>query len=380
MEFFSGTGSDPLKPSLFELVAQEQLRDLLQPALKYVLAFLAQRYPRYLLRIVTRHEEFYALLMLVVERHYLRKHNASFAENFYGLKRRRRPFIEPVRATEAVGGIPEGEKLRDRDISMSLIFLVGIPYLRAKALDYYEQLGGGLDLTTVQENLSSRQIRELTDESFKGRMKRLFKRLYPYMNSGFEVWLLISNISYLFGETPFYRPWLAWIGLDIRRLGIEDFVSTENQFPQNANIKLSSQRAASTVVPPRPKTWRKAIAASPKLLLDSLRFLLPTAIFFVKFLEWWYSTGSPARSFSASPLGPAVPPPTLLRPHPQGISFDPSDYGKCPLCHDTLNNPTAMPSGYVFCYRCAYEQVEKQGCCPVTLLPVKMWQLRKVLM
>jgi hypothetical protein len=30
-------GGSPYKPSLFELVAQEQLRDLLQPALKYVL-------------------------------------------------------------------------------------------------------------------------------------------------------------------------------------------------------------------------------------------------------------------------------------------------------------------------------------------------------
>lgn len=39
MEFFSSFGGeDPLKPSIFELVAQEQLRDLLQPALKYVLA------------------------------------------------------------------------------------------------------------------------------------------------------------------------------------------------------------------------------------------------------------------------------------------------------------------------------------------------------
>ena len=38
MEFFSDVGGDPLKPSLFELVAQEQLGGLLQPALKYVLS------------------------------------------------------------------------------------------------------------------------------------------------------------------------------------------------------------------------------------------------------------------------------------------------------------------------------------------------------
>lgn len=38
MEFFNDVSGDPQKPSLFELVAQEQLRDLLQPALKYVLS------------------------------------------------------------------------------------------------------------------------------------------------------------------------------------------------------------------------------------------------------------------------------------------------------------------------------------------------------
>lgn len=41
MEFFNDVGDDPLKPTLFELVAQEQLRDLLQPAMKYVLSVSA---------------------------------------------------------------------------------------------------------------------------------------------------------------------------------------------------------------------------------------------------------------------------------------------------------------------------------------------------
>lgn len=38
MEFFNDVGNGPSRPSIFELVAQEQLRDLLQPALKYVLS------------------------------------------------------------------------------------------------------------------------------------------------------------------------------------------------------------------------------------------------------------------------------------------------------------------------------------------------------
>jgi hypothetical protein len=58
--------------------------------------------------------------------------DASFSENFYGLKRRRRPWIETERAKAAVGGIPVKEKLRSREVWRSLVFLVGIianPYI-----------------------------------------------------------------------------------------------------------------------------------------------------------------------------------------------------------------------------------------------------------
>lgn len=124
---------------------------------------------------------------------------------------------------------------------------------------------------------------------------------------------------------------------------------------------------------------RRIIMSCPQFLFDSLRLLLPTAIFFIRFLDWWYSPGSPARSLTTSPLGPAVPPPKMLRPHPKGLLIDTSNYGQCPLCHGQINNATALPSGYAFCYRCAYDHVEKHGRCPVTLLPAKVWQLRKVM-
>ncbi|KAG8682271.1 ubiquitin-protein ligase peroxin 12 [Ceratobasidium sp. 395] len=146
MEFLGDiTGLDPNRPSLLELVAQDQLRDTLQPALKYILAVFAQQYPRYLIRIVNYFEEFYSLLMLVVERHYLKVYGASFAENFYGMKRRRTPTVETVRVNAALDEISPHEKLQTKDIHRSLLFLVGVPYLRSKAHQYYEELGGGVD-------------------------------------------------------------------------------------------------------------------------------------------------------------------------------------------------------------------------------------------
>ncbi|KZV72091.1 hypothetical protein PENSPDRAFT_650017 [Peniophora sp. CONT] len=369
MEFFSSVGgADPLRPSLFELIAQEQLRDLLQPALKYVLSVFAQRHPRYLIRLVNRHEEFYALLMLLVERYYLVKHNSSFAENFYGLKRRRKPVYETERARAATGDMPlPEEKLRPQEVSRSLLFLIGVPYLRAKAQDYYESLGGGIDPDLLDEGGSYQAVRALADEGLKGRLRRVYKAAYPYCNLAFEGWLLAYNIAYLFDKTPFYRPWLAWVGVDLRRLSIGDYRAEA----------LAAQAAAS--VPPKSFSLTRLIRSAPSTVLSSLRVLLPTAIFFIKFLEWWYSPGSPARALSAPDSAPRVPPPRMLPPHPRGLRVDPHAYGICPICKEPWRNATALPSGYVFCYRCAFEWVEREGKCPVTLLPARTWQLRKVL-
>ncbi|TFY77601.1 hypothetical protein EWM64_g6411 [Hericium alpestre] len=218
---------------------------------------------------------------------------------------------------------------------------VVIPYIRAKAQDYFEDLGGGIDSDILEGGDGTRQLRALTDQTFRGRLRRLYKRLYPWLNMGFEAWLLVYNVAYLFDKTPFYRPWLAWIGVDLRRLGVDD-------------LRAAAMAAQKATTPDTRKgviAWiRRMLLSSPQLLLDSLKLLLPTAIFFIKFLEWWYSPSSPARALSTSPLGPAIPPPSLLPPHPNGIPIDGTKYGQCPLCKNVISNATALPSGYVFCY------------------------------
>jgi hypothetical protein len=51
-----------------------------------------------------------------------------------------------------------------------------------------------------------------------------FRKLYPWLNTTFELWLLAYNAAYVFDWTPTNRPWLSWVGVDIRRLGVEDLV------------------------------------------------------------------------------------------------------------------------------------------------------------
>lgn len=56
----------------------------------------------------------------------------------------------------------------------------------------------------------------------------------------------------------------------------------------------------------------------------------------------------------------------------------PSDYSLCPLCLRTRENPAALATGFVFCYRCAVEWVRARGCCPVTGAAVDEEGVRKV--
>ncbi|CAG8828480.1 21250_t:CDS:1, partial [Dentiscutata erythropus] len=63
-------------------------------------------------------------------------------------------------------------------------------------------------------------------------------------------------------------------------------------------------------------------------------------------------------------------------PDLRGIPL-PESTNICPLCTDNLANPTAIPSGYVFCYTCIHHHVEEFGCCPVTLIKINIDELRR---
>lgn len=44
---------------------------------------------------------------------------------------------------------------------------MGLPYLRAKAKDYFEELGGGIDSDILEDVSDARRIQALTDEVHK---------------------------------------------------------------------------------------------------------------------------------------------------------------------------------------------------------------------
>ncbi|SPC65352.1 related to Peroxisome assembly protein 12 [Ustilago sp. UG-2017b] len=441
------SSTDPFHPSFFELAAQSQLSDLIKPAVRYVLAVLAQRNPRYLLRIVNRFDELYALLMAAIETHYLSIWGSSFSENFYGLRRRRRPGLNPsIRAGGVTSvSVAKSERLGKKEIRLSLLFLVGLPYLGAKLEDLWERNGGGLrntaNLFGEERGAGRSRFSKSSNLPLRQRVKEMivegFKTSYPYLKTLYQLWLLTSNVRYLFDKTPYWRPWFSLMRIDIRRVGPND----------GPRKRLLPRKGLPSLIKQPGRFFSTILRLAPGVVFEALKFGLPASIFFFKFLEWWYGADNPRRrrnnTSSTSGVtneegsGTALDPPAPLLPDLQkgvlgkrvpesvreglpqyklpqifALSGDLLDriesgqadekqsrpklikgkegkgeerkliHNSCPLCGAMpINNPAALPSGYVFCYTCAFNFVEEHGKCPITSLPVpeRKDALRKVL-
>lgn len=302
-------------------------------------------------------------------------------------------------------------QLRPRDIYVSLAFLVGLPYVHAKLLEYWESVGGGVltegdDLFGDEPRGAQRTHRDMTAEQARRiKWEERFRFYYPYAQVVLQLWMLGYNISYLFGRTPYWRPWLKYMRVDVRR-------AMGNEKPLQAGA--ATQRLPSFTSFPFLFTYLLMRKGTSKLL-DALKYALPASIFFFKFLEWWYSPSNRRRrgGDGGTETTKRISPPAVLTPSPQGVLYQPPSsyqapnvlaeaqvdlpvddmfadattpatllHNACPLCGAApIQNACVLTTGYAFCYTCANAYVDKWHRCPVTLapLPAGIEHIRRVL-
>ncbi|KAJ9055757.1 ubiquitin-protein ligase peroxin 12, variant 2 [Entomophthora muscae] len=336
MEFMSNIGStsDVLRPSLFELIAQDKLNVLFRPALRYMVTVYAQRYPRYLLKVLKYYDELYAVLMLFIERHYLYDWNASFSESFYGLRRLKKEVPASNVELDSSGNGPSnqdlsrGNSLTSVDIWNSLLILVGVPYVKNKLDELYDSLTGGAaarllgddifdDEEETDEELGSdensswisrlREARHHLGKKLTRSSRNMFVAFYPHFHLVYHLVPLTYHIAYLFERTDFHIPTNHFAALTMRRMGADDYKA--HQARKNLERSAAAKAAASM------KRGGKLAYVGWMVLrygLDALKVTLPMAVFLLKFLEWWY--GSENRQKSAGMyMGPLPNPPAPLK-------------------------------------------------------------------
>lgn len=316
MEFASSlqNGFDHYKPSLFELLSEQQLAALIPPSLRYLLAVATHRHPRYLLRLLNSFDEIYALLMLAVERHYLQTYGGGFTENFYDLKRERVLRIKGGEAPRASIGAPglmrETLRLKTRDVWNNLAIMVGLPYLKRKLDESYDLHAPQATILGPSYNRNGLPPNPTIWQRVMYYYKWFLRNIYPSVNAAYYFSLLAFNLAYLFDNTKYPSPFLWFIGTRIRRLGHAD---------HHAFALAAQPIVSSNLHPPRNRPGQTNSIFNPLNLatiiypriLSSLKVLLPTSIFALKFLEWWHASDF-ARQLSRKAVeGLELPPPLV---------------------------------------------------------------------
>ncbi|KUI54909.1 Peroxisome assembly protein 12 [Cytospora mali] len=394
MEFITalrGTTFDDQKPSLFELLSEQQLSSLLPPTLRYLLVHATHRSPRYLLPVLNSFDEIYALLLLVVERHYLLMRGGSFTENFYGLKREKALAAEVPRASARSPAIVrEALKLSRADVWRNLAVMVGIPYLKRK-------LDEGYEVNAPRALLGTAYTTMPPNPTWKDRILHYYRyflrNIYPSVNAAYYFALLAFNLAYLFDNSKYHNPFMWLIGTRIRRMNAVDYSAIE------ALGKQEGKGAA-----PGPASLLSPRNMGSKIL-SSLSVLLPTSIFALKFLEWWYASDFAKQLSQRAAESLDLPPPTVSgisntttgnasKQKPadsknahgdDGDNDDEDDEDEkslaeqapiakpsllpiytvrapknselCPICRDEITTPTACQTGVVYCYACIHKWV-----------------------
>ncbi|KAJ6851970.1 peroxisome biogenesis protein 12 [Iris pallida] len=385
-------GGQGTRPTFFEMAAAQQLPASLRAALTYSFGVLALRRP-FLHKVLDYDDEFFALLMMVLETHSLRTTDASFSESLYGLRRR----AVELRANNTFSNLEPNERLSHSGLQkhqkvLSVAFLVIVPYFKSKLNSIYnrEREGrlqasiwgngdAGLDESgyfldqgvTSLAPLEAVSLEGSSMTSIRKKIVAIIGACYPWIHATNEGLSFAYQLLYLLDATGFYTPGLHILGVHVCRATGQELMDSSSRISRIRNNERERLRG-----PPWLKAVQTVLLSCVYTALDYAQTGLIAAVFFFKMMEWWYQSAE--ERMSAPTVYPPPPPPPPPKVAQDGIPLLP-DRTLCPLCSQKRANPSVVAvSGFVFCYACIFKYVSQYKRCPVTLMPASVEQIRRL--
>jgi len=253
--------------SIFDVFAEDSLRSSLKPAWNYLLKFLTQKYPNYLLDILKYTDEIFYVILFVLEEYNLRNRCASMTEAFYDLKRESTSNSFMFRHAK----------------SISLVSLVLLPYIQDKLENRFEK--------------SKERI--LRGDTNINDFDKFVYKWYPFFVS-FSKWLRMLNyILYLFRYTGYALPLLKLTSIQLKY----DSGSTDQQ--PNSGTQPTDER---TLI-------RKLVTKPLDFVTSTVTKMAPFLFYSLSFLETFYQQDTLTNislSNNSDTLMPPSPPKVLF--------------------------------------------------------------------
>lgn len=362
MDYYSNLDSRSLDstPTIFEIISSKELENLLTPSIRYLIVHYSTKYPKWLLKIALNFDELNLLIRSLVEYKFLSTWNSTFTEKFYGLKRTSLNNFQINDVDNKIFEMIQKKKRLNKWQVLSIIFInIGLKiYLKEKLDILYEK------------NLPLVLTKKLNNKNWK----YWFVKLYPIISSLFKLINVIFQILYLSGRTkcPTLSDYL--LKVEYSRLNQFDYDLHEKQIKGSidSNDKDSS-------LSKRPPTFGQYLTSILTKYYQPLRSIFsnvsttifPSAIFLLKFLEWWNSSEIASKLVKQQKnlIDKDIPPPKISSN--SNSKFKTQNSENCPICKNKITNPSIIETGYVFCYPCIYNYLsdldEKEGGrCPIS--------------
>ncbi|XP_011883508.1 PREDICTED: peroxisome assembly protein 12 [Vollenhovia emeryi] len=312
------TGTTYIRPSIFEIIAQESLASTLEPAFKKILSLLVSFNPERYGHILEWADEGYLIFNVFLQRYYLRRYSASFSESFYGLKR------------VTVVNSKLKENLSYKQQILSLILIVTFPYLKNKLA----QLSTKYKLQEADGNIPRERRQRF--------LRKCITKGHSILFITYETLVLYNYILYVSEKSMYPSPLLRLQSVTLTYADLQSALTISELLRK---IKYNSFTIGDG--------WN----IFQRIATGSLEL----AAFFLQFLSWWSQENYDMDIMSL----PAPPPPKVpnIAQQYKGI---------CPLCRKPHRIHTVlMVSGYVFCYQCILSEIRMKKRCPVTHYPAK---------
>ncbi|XP_077252780.1 peroxin-12 isoform X2 [Tasmannia lanceolata] len=385
-------GGQGTRPTFFEMAAAQQLPASLRAALTYSIGVLALRRP-FLHKVLDYDDEFFALLMLVLETHSLRITDASFSESLYGLRRR----AVKIKPSKDIPHMDSGDRLHHSGLEkrqklLSVAILVGLPYFKSKLHSIYNKQReamlqaslwghGDAQLDNADYFLSGGEISNVPTEAsdasasratrIKKRIEAIIGACYPWIHATNEGLSFGYQLLYLLDATGFYTPGLHVLGVHVCRATGQELMDSSSRISRIRSRENERLRG-----PPWLKALQRVLLSCVYTTLDYAQTGLIAAVFFFKMMEWWYQSAE--ERMSAPTVYPPPPPPPPPKVAEEGIPLPPNRT-VCPLCSQKRVNPSVVTvSGFVFCYACIFKYISQYKRCPITLMPATVEQIRRL--
>lgn len=289
--------------------------------------------------------ELCALITYILEKRNLTLHSATGTEHYmYGMKR--------SKVVSTPGGTSNVEELTKKDKIRSALVVALSPYVKEKLDNMYQTA------STVEINNGN-----LSKDSWIKLIEVAFLKVYPALRGIHEVALLAYQWAYLFGRSVYYSPDLHFLRIAVRRITLEELhLQAQKQEKDVTSNALSTDLSKRESYSPKIKLIVVLFAA--RFLFHVRRIMQNRrrqTVLSAPVTNENASTKIDGDSLCSSIFPAPLPPPNAnLQVFPAGF---------CPICNQIRVNPSASPSGYVYCYKCLVIYVrDHDGRCPLNYI------------